>query len=160
MEQVFIVTRTTVNKCGLVPYPEENNVILKAFICRSDAQDFITNMSNWNKSAMEEQLDDIWYDINAKMEREVKREQNRIKKGGGSKINLELIQEKYQSRLNRVDSDRIRFKEINDPNGALKSIRIEVDYFFWTREYLITPITVNQKDDVDLCSNGNVYDLD
>ena len=39
MEQVFIVTRTTVNKCGLVPYPEENNVILKVFICRSDAQD-------------------------------------------------------------------------------------------------------------------------
>ena len=110
-------TRTTVNKCGLVPYPEENNVILKAFICRSDAQDFITNMSNWNKSAMEEQLDDIWYDINAKMEREINREQKRIKKGISSIINLENIKDKYQSRLDKVDSDRIIFKEINDKNG-------------------------------------------
>lgn len=159
MEQVFIVTRTTVNKCGLVPYPEENNVILKAFICRSDAQDYITNMSNWNKTAMEEQLDDIWYDINAKMEREINREQKRIKKGISSIINLENIKDKYQSRLDKVDSDRIIFKEINDKNGELKSIRIKVDYFFWTREYLITRMPVNQIADVDVFPDGGIYDL-
>lgn len=160
MEQVFIVTRTTVNKCGLVPYPEENNVILKAFICRSDAQDYITNMSNWNKTAMEEQLDDIWYDINAKMEREINREQKRIKKYNGSSINLEMVKKKYQSRLDRVDSDRIIYKEINDAKGELKSIRIEVEYFCWTREYLIIPMPVNQKNTVDLFPSGSVYDLD
>ena len=159
MEQVFIVTRTTVNKCGLVPYPEENNVILKAFICRSDAQDYITNMSNWNKTAMEEQLDDIWYDINAKMEREINREQKRIKKGISSIINLENIKDKYQSRLDKVDSDRIIFEEINDKNGELKSIRIKVDYFFWTREYRITRMPVNQKADVDVFPSGGIYDL-
>ena len=160
MEQVFIVTRTTVNKYGLVPYPEENNVILKAFKCLPDAQDFITNMSSWNKFAMAEQLDDIWYDINAQKERAIKREQYRIKKYNGSSINLEMVKKKYQSRLDRVDSDRIIYKEINDNKGELKSIRIKVEYFCWTREYLITPMPVNQKNIVDLCPNGNVYNLD
>ena len=160
MEQVFIVTRTTKNKFGLVPYPEEINIILKVFKYLPDAQDFITNMSSWNKFAMAEQLDDIWYDINAKMEREINREQKRIKKGISSIINLENIKDKYQSKLDKVDSDKIIFKEINDKNGELKSIRIKVDYFFWTREYLITPMPVNQKNVVDLFPSGSVYDLD
>ena len=160
MEQVFIVTRTTENKFGLVPYPEENNVILKAFKCLPDAQDFITNMSSWNKFAMAEQLDDIWYDINVQKERAIKREQYRIKKYNGSSINLEMVKKKYQSRLDRVDSDRIIYKEINDIKGELKSIRIEVEYFCWTREYLITPMPVNQKNVVDLFPSGSVYDLD
>lgn len=160
MEQVFIVTRTTENKCGLVPYPEENNIILKAFKCLPDAQDYITNMSSWNKFAMTDLLSDIWYGISAQRERALKREQNRIKKGNGSKINLEEIKDKYQSRLDRVDSDRIIYKKANDDKGELKSIRIEVDYFFWTREYLITPMPVNQRGDVDMFPSGSLYNLD
>ena len=70
------------------------------------------------------------------------------------------IKYKYQSRLDRVDSDRIIYKKVNDDQGELKSIRIEVDYFFWTREYLITPMPVNQKNVVDLFPSGSVYDLD
>lgn len=161
MEQVFSVTRTTKNDGGVkLPCFPEDNEIIKVFEHRSHAEKYVREKSHWNELSLAEQLNDERAELQRKMDKALKDEQNKIKKGESKELILSRCREDHRIQLDKANPDNILYDETTDKNGNLISISLEISYYHFKRKYQITEATIEHESIVDLFPNDSVYDLD